>query len=425
MNHGTLDLGVAAVGEKLLPFAVSLLIALAVGIDRERRALEGENPMGVRTFAVIGLLGSLAGKLDSSALTFGMILLLTVVTALGYHHSAELALPRDIGLTSEVTVGVVFALGYLAISDRLLAAIMGVILATILYSKDFLHTFSRDTLRPSEITSALILTVFAFVFFPLFPNRFVDPWNLFNPRQLGQIILIIACVEFGGYIIGRLLGLKMGALATGFLGGLVSSTAVFLNMAKLSKEGKVSVYQALATCAAATVATLILFVGIVNVMIPTLFVPVGASALAAALIMSAFGVFSTKNIPKKTLSEPHEQWTLDFRGVFKLSLFVIFLLAFTSAVKSYLGPIAVQASSFLSGLFELHGTAIAAATMAASGKLEPTEAIRSLLLAVSASLLSKLILSWVMGAWRFALLITMAILASVLTGSLLLVFLGG
>lgn len=424
MNHGTLDLGVAAVGEKLLPFAVSLLIALAVGIDRERRTPEGESPMGIRTFAVIGLSGSLAGQLDSSALTLGMILLLTVVTALGYHHSAELALQRDIGLTSEVTVGVVFALGYLAISDRLLAAIMGVLLATILYSKDFLHTFSRDTLRPSEITSALTLTVFAFVFLPLFPDRFLDPWNLFNPRQLGLVILIIACVEFGGYIIVRLLGSKMGALATGFLGGLVSSTAVFLNMAKLSKEGKIPVYQALATCAATTVATLILFVGIVVVMIPTLFVPVGASVLGAALTMAVFGVFSTNNIPKKTFSEPYEVWTLDFRGVFKLSLFVIFLLAFTSAVKSYLGPIAVQASSFLSGLFELHGTAIAAATMALTGKLEPSEAKRTLLLAVSASLISKLFLSWVMGSCRFALLMTMAILAALITGCLLMGFLG-
>ncbi len=119
-------------------------------------------------------------------MTFGMTLLLTVFAYLGYHHSAELALPRDIGLTSEVTVGVGLRWG-LIISDRLLAAILAVILSTILYSKDVLHTFSCETLRllqPSKGIFALILTVFAF--FPLFPNRFMNPGNLFNPRQLDK-----------------------------------------------------------------------------------------------------------------------------------------------------------------------------------------------------------------------------------------------
>ena len=47
----------AAVGEKLLPFAVSLRIALAVGIARQRGTPEGESPMGVRAFAVSDIEG--------------------------------------------------------------------------------------------------------------------------------------------------------------------------------------------------------------------------------------------------------------------------------------------------------------------------------------------------------------------------------
>lgn len=416
MSPMSADSSTMMIGEKLLPYAVSLLIGLAVGIDRERRTSEGEGTMGIRTIAIVGLSGTVAGQVGSSALTAGMILLLTVVTALGYQHTTRQSSPKDIGLTTEVTVGLVFALGYLAISDRLLAAILGVVLSTILYSRSYLHTFSRKTLHPADIAAALTLAVFSFVVLPLLPNRFLDPWNIFNPRNVGRIILLIGGVEFGGYIIERLFGPKIGSMATGFFGGLVSSTAVFLNMAKLSRQNTDKVFAAIATCALATVATLILFVGIVAFTSPNLFIAVGVPAIAAAFVMACFGILASRRAHEVEVPPSINVSPLDIRGVLKLSLFVICLLALTATVKRYLGPAAVEASSFVSGLFELHATAFAAATLALAGELEQTNAIRALLFAAAASLVSKLIISWVVGFGRFAVIASIAICLAGIAG---------
>jgi uncharacterized membrane protein (DUF4010 family) len=410
------DSNVLVIGEKLLPFAVSLFIGLAVGIDRERRNPEGEGTMGIRTITIVGLSGTVAGQIGSSGLTAGMILLITIVTALGYHRKTRNHSPKDIGLTTEVTVGLVFALGYLSVSDRLLAAIIGVVLSTILYTRSYLHTFTRETLHSSDITAALTLAVYSFVVLPLLPNKFLDPWNIFNLQHLGQIILLIGGVEFGGYIIERLFGPKIGSMATGFLGGLVSSTAIFLNMAKLSRQNSDKVFAAVATSSLATVATLILFVGIVGFTSPDLFIPVGFPATASAFVMCGFGIFASRHAQKVSVPRSINDSPLDIHGILKLSLFIVSLLALTATVKKLLGPTAVEASSFVSGLFELHATAFAAATLSIAGELGRVNAIRALLFAASASLISKLVISWAVGFGRFAVIMSVAICLAGMAG---------
>ena len=43
--------------------------------------------------------------------------------------------------------------------------------------------------------SALFLALVGFVVWPPLPDRFVDPWQLFEPRQDWIIVVVIACLE--------------------------------------------------------------------------------------------------------------------------------------------------------------------------------------------------------------------------------------
>ena len=131
----------------LQPFAISLLIGLGVGIERERKTQEGKGTLGVRTFALVALSGTVAGQIRSSALTAGLSLVLAVLLATGYLRAAKVANSKDIdvGLTTEIAASLVFAVGYLACAERLLAGVLGVVIVTILYSRRFLPTGSRMT----------------------------------------------------------------------------------------------------------------------------------------------------------------------------------------------------------------------------------------------------------------------------------------
>src|SRR6202034_4578544 len=64
----------------------------------------------------------------------------------------------------------------------------------------------------------------SFVVWPLLPNRFVDPWQLLQPREAWVTVVVIACLGFVNYVLLRVYGSK-GIYLTAIFGGLVNSTA--------------------------------------------------------------------------------------------------------------------------------------------------------------------------------------------------------
>jgi uncharacterized membrane protein (DUF4010 family) len=412
----------------LQPFAISLMIGLAVGIDRERRVMAGEGTMGVRTFAIIALLGTVASKINSAAVTAGLMLLLSLVVALGYmratspEFSGHASPPEDegderkssidLGLTTEVSAALVFALGYLAIAERVLAGILGIVLVTTLYSRRYLHFFSRKFLQPADIGAALMLSISAFIIMPSLPADPVDPWGLLIPRRIMQIMLLIGSTEFFGYLIQRILGVRIGALAAGFLGGLVSSTAIFLSIARKTKRDEISMPSAIGAALAATMATLLLFVAVIATTSKPLVSSAGIPVLLAACVAGLFGHFSQRKNGHQLSQQQNRQSPLDLRRVIVLSGVVGGLLTLTAVVKRFVGTAAFSAVSFLSGLFELQATTFAAAMLHQSQEVSADSATHALLLAALASFVSKLGISWALGSVRFALSVSVALILS-------------
>lgn len=400
--------------DSLQPFAISLLIGLGTGIERERSQAVEQNIMGMRTFALIAILGTLAAHVGSPALIFGLVLFVTVLVLAGYWRSTsspptapdgQSATP-DMGLTTEIAAGVVFGLGFLSKAEPLLAATLGILLVAILYFRKRLHWFARDVLRPQEITAAIFLAVFVFVVIPFLPNQAIDPWNLVNPRQLAQVVALIAAIEFSGYASERIAGAKIGILLTGFLGGFASSTVVFLSMSKAASKQPDKLRSIIGACCLAIVSPLLLYLLILNATAPSLMVLAGVPVLTAAVAACLLGIaigHRAEAIPKS----PGEQRNpLDLRSLAKLGAFISGLLVLASLMRNLLGAEAVGLVSFVGGLFELHGVTLATATLHAAGSLADIDTTRALLLGVLASFVSKLAIAWFLAPGRFALSMT-------------------
>ena len=94
---------------------VALAIGLLIGAERERAKPSGGSP-GVRTFALIALIGALASRLPTivaAALVGGTVLLVVV----GYTWSKS----RDPGMTSEAAAIATLGLGALTTTEPALA----------------------------------------------------------------------------------------------------------------------------------------------------------------------------------------------------------------------------------------------------------------------------------------------------------------
>jgi uncharacterized membrane protein (DUF4010 family) len=88
----------------------------------------------------------------------------------------------------------------------------------------------------TELLAALRLLLISVVLLPLLPDRGYGPFEALNPYKLWWLVVLIAALSFAGYFAMKLAGAKRGILLTGFLGGLASSTAVTVNLARLGHE---------------------------------------------------------------------------------------------------------------------------------------------------------------------------------------------
>ena len=57
--------------------------------------------------------------------------------------------------------------------------------------------------------------------YPVLPNRFIDPWNILDPREAWFTVILIASIGFLNYVLLRLYSAR-GLFYAAVLGGLVN-----------------------------------------------------------------------------------------------------------------------------------------------------------------------------------------------------------
>ena len=143
---------------------------------------------------------------------------------------------RGASATTVVAGMIAFSLGALAVlGDPRAAAAAGVAAAGLLAVKAALHAW-LERLTWEELRSGLILLAMTVILLPLLPDRELSPWFRVNPREVWLMTIMIAALSFAGFVVIRLAGARLGVLLSGLVGGLVSSTAVTLNMAHLARQ---------------------------------------------------------------------------------------------------------------------------------------------------------------------------------------------
>ncbi|MDH5573471.1 MAG: DUF4010 domain-containing protein [Gammaproteobacteria bacterium] len=226
--------------EILQQLASALAVGLLIGLERgwrHREILEGGRVAGLRTYALISLLGGimalLALKTHIILLGFGFLGLSLVSIAAYYHRITQ---QDDVGITSVIASFLAFVLGSLCVMGYTnIAAPSAVIITLLLNIKPTLHRFIQK-IEQVELFATLKLLLISVVILPVLPNKTFDPWNALNPYQIWWMVVLVAAISFVGYFAVKITGTRYGALITGVFGGLASSTAVTLHLSRMAKE---------------------------------------------------------------------------------------------------------------------------------------------------------------------------------------------
>jgi uncharacterized membrane protein (DUF4010 family) len=271
---------------------LALAIGLMVGLERgwhSRADSEGQRVAGIRTFALIGLVGGIVGTLaDELDGLFAALAFLAVTAVIVVAHLGRLRLGTDFGMTTQIAAVATFALGLLSVQgDMAVAAAAGVVMTALLASKAMLHRWI-ERINQLELSAAIQLLVISVVLLPVLPDRGFGPGGVVNPYTLWWIVVLLAGLSFVGYIAVRVAGPDRGILATALLGGMVSSTAVTLHLSRLAR-GDAALAPVAATgvivASAMMYLRILVVVAILNwTLLPSLIWPMGFMALASAVL---------------------------------------------------------------------------------------------------------------------------------------------
>jgi uncharacterized membrane protein (DUF4010 family) len=246
----------------------------------------------------------------------------------------------------------------------------------------------------------------------------IDLWDLFNPRNFAVLILTIATIQFIGYISIRLFGERFGITITGFLGGLVSSTAVFANLSDSLQSHPKFKLAVMASAISSVLAMLTEVIIIILVASPTLLSFIIKPVLTMIIVSILFVALllhyqKSKGHAMMPVSNP-----LNLSSILRTSIFIGLTLILITIAKRFIGPEGVLLVSFLGGLFEMQGTSLATALLYLDQHLTINSARSMLYTALIASFVSKFFLLWSLMPGQFAIQTSIFLLGILASGGL-------
>lgn len=382
--------------------AVALGIGLVIGAERERRKGEGPNRRGagIRTFAVVALLGGVIARTGGDGLLVVGALVVGLIAIVAYWLSDR----GDPGFTSEVTILLTYCLGVFAQREPQVALATGICVAMLLALRAPLHRISRNVLSDDELRDALLFAVAAIVVLPLLPDRAIDPFGVVNPSTLWRLVVVLMAMSGAGYVAQRILGPRYGLALAGLGAGFVSSSATIAAMGSRVRGDESVLKPAVAGAAASTVSTFILLAILVGTANPRLLAAIGWPLGAGGFVAAVYAVAQIWHARRAEV-EATQGRAFQFSTALLFGVLVTAIGFVSTVARSWLGETATIAIAALTGFVDAHSSTAAMGSMSASGHIDQRVAVIAILLAVTTNSITKAVLAATSGPRRFAKLV--------------------
>jgi len=230
------------VPKQLIDFLLVTVFSLLIGLSQRKLHPSSEDPwlFGTdRTFTFIGILGYILYIIDPEYLYLymGGGLVITVLLSINFYYKIKLF--KDFGLTTIIIAFITYCIAPLVITQPAWLYILVVVTVLIFTElKETFSTFSRKIEKEEFITLAKFLII-AGIVLPIFPNKPIVPFLAITPYKIWFAVVVISTISYLSYLLKKYVFKKSGILISGILGGLYSSTATTMILAKKSREGEV------------------------------------------------------------------------------------------------------------------------------------------------------------------------------------------
>ncbi len=377
---------------------VALGLGLLAGLQRETTQ---SRIAGMRTFALIAILGLLSGWLAKGLCA--PIILVAGVASLAFllfiaNYLKSLSDTPDAGLTTEIAVLVMYLLcAYLAWGHITEVVVLGGIVALLLYLKGPLRQFARK-LGEADLRAIFQFVALSLVILPILPNKTYGPYQVLNPFEIWLMVVLITGIGLTGYFAWKWLGHKSGTIVTGLLGGLISSTATTLSYARRCREAPTLIPVAnliILLASAVSIVRVIIEIAMVapshaRQMLPALFL-----LLSVASFIVWWYYRKLEHMP--VIVRPTHENPAELKSALIFGLLYGLIIWAVAASQAHWGESGLAVVSFLSGLTDMDAITLSLANSVNQRRLYPSEGSRYILLATASNTLFKGALATLIG----------------------------
>lgn len=397
----------------------ALAAGLVVGLERgwrERTLPEGGRVAGLRTFTLIGLLGGLIGVAGAPALLAAAGLAgVAALFAVAFHRASQAT--GTLSITTAIAGLVTLALGLLAGSGQVMLAVgTAAVTALLLRLKGELHSGLRR-IEPAELTAVLQLAVLTAAILPLLPDAGYGPYGALNPFRLWVAVVLVAALSLSGHVAQRLRGAQQGLLWVGLLGGLASSTAATLSLARAARGAPGLAASAAAGIVAACGVMFLRMAVVVTLLRPVLALRLGGLLVGLGIVSFCAAAVLWRRRGEGTAAQvtAHSR-VFDLPTALAFGLLLGAVAVLVRAAQDSFGQAGVYGVAFLSGLVDVDAIVISSVQMHAQGALPDGVAVGAILLAVVANMVLKAAMAWTIGGRRVGVPVVAGYLAVAATG---------
>lgn len=383
--------------ESIKGVIAALGIGLMIGVIRERTNDPEFSKAGIRTHALIAVLGSLSWSLG--IIPFVTVLLIVGAFAVTSYIQTS---AKDPGLTGEVTMLLTFILAATAQQNIMMAAALGVLSAILLKAKSSIHKISRELISEQELGEALLILASALIVLPLLPSKAIDPWGVIELNTIWRIVVLIMAMGMFGHIARRALGDRFGLPVAGFFSGFASSTAAIASLGQRVSQNPKLVFPASVAALLANLSSLILFFGVVGTVSPELLkislIPFAAGSIALIIVSGFYFITHKPNVEviKQTTGQ---SFKLSHALIIAVAISLISLLS--AWMNNLIGGEGVLIALSIVSLVEIHAAGASLGQLASNNGITMETAQWGVVAMVGSSSIAKIVLSYLSGGRQF------------------------
>ena len=349
---------ISQIPKDLSSFLLVVLFSLLIGLEQRRLhiELEFESLFGTdRTITLIGIFGFILYILNPVTLTLFFAGGFVLAALLGIYYFNKIKVKNQWGLTSVVIALITYCLTpLLYLQPPWMVMLIFVTILIVVEMKESLFQFSKKFDR-NEFTTLAKFIIIAGIVLPLLPYDPISKWINISAYQIWLSIVAVSSISYFSYLLKKFVFPNSGIILSAVLGGLYSSTATTIILAKKSKEENdvVTITSGILAATGMMYIRILMLAWIFNFNVAMKLLPYFAAFVIISAVLIALLQIKSKTSNVEPLKVNNTQNPLEFKTALVFGLLFGFFAVLTNIVVANYGNMGVNILSFIVGVTDI------------------------------------------------------------------------